>query len=92
MTGKYTIKNLNSTPLLIIKNIKTDFVKQHSLLLKTMPFIKISSEESSNATEHKDDGSGLQLAWSDCLRVRMKDTSKIKVEMLDKNDESNVIF
>ena len=92
VTGKYTIKNLNPAPLLVVKNIRTEFVKQHSFLLKTQPYVKVTCEDYTIITEHKEDGSGLQLAWSDSLRLRIKETGKILISMIDKNDENNPVF
>jgi len=43
INGKYSIKNLAVVPLLAIKNIKCDFLKENSLILKTKPYVNFST-------------------------------------------------
>ena len=92
ITGKYAIKNLNPAPMLIVKGVKCEFVKQHNFLLKTAPYIKISCDDNSICSEPKDDGSGLQLSWSENMRLKIKENGKVVVSMLDKNDNSVSVF
>lgn len=44
INGKYTIKNLNPTPLLLLKNIRCNFVKEHDFILKSKPFMQFSTD------------------------------------------------
>jgi hypothetical protein len=45
LNAKYTIKNLNPTPLLLVKNIRCSFVKEHEFIKKSKPFIQLSTED-----------------------------------------------
>lgn len=44
VTGKYTIKNLNPVPLLLIKNVRCNFVKELTLITKSKPYFQVASE------------------------------------------------
>jgi hypothetical protein len=44
VTGKYTIKNLNQHPLLLLKNFKVETVKEEKALLKSRPFLQFASD------------------------------------------------
>jgi len=59
---------------------------------KTKPFINLATEEGSTATEARPDGKGLLLTWTDSLRLRINENSRIIISLLDQNDNSSVIF
>lgn len=44
VTGKYTIRNLNPVPLLLIKNIRCNFVKELTLVTKSRPYFQVASD------------------------------------------------
>lgn len=92
VSGKYTIRNLNPTPLLLIKNVRCNFVKQHSFLIKSKPFFQAASEEGQVTTDHKEETEGLVVSWTEGLRLRVKEGSKITLSLLDKNDNGASIF
>lgn len=92
ISGKYTIKNLNPTPLLLLKNIRCSFVKEHSFITKTKPYLQAACEEVTATTDSKEEAQGLSLAWTDGLRLRVKENSKITLSLLDKNDNGASIF
>ncbi len=50
ITVKYTIRNLNPTPLLLIKNIRCTFVKELTLITKSRPCFQVASDEGQAST------------------------------------------
>jgi len=73
--------------LLIIKNIKCDFVKEHSFITKTKPYLEFKTEEGSIISDQKEEPKGLVLSWNETLRLRIKENSKINIHLLDKNEK-----
>jgi hypothetical protein len=92
VSGKYTIRNLNPTPLLLLKNLRCSFVKEHSFISKSKPFLQISSDDGQVGTEAKDEIQGLAISWSESMRLRVKEGSKVTLALLDKNDNNTAIF
>jgi hypothetical protein len=64
VSGKYTIRNLTPTPLILLKNIRCAFVKELTLVSKSKPFLQVASEEGQVATEAKEELQGLVVSWS----------------------------
>jgi hypothetical protein len=92
VSGKYTIRNLNPSPLLLLKNLRCSFVKEHSFISKSKPFLQISSDDGQVGTEAKDEIQGLAISWSESMRLRVKEGSKVTLALLDKNDNNTSIF
>jgi hypothetical protein len=92
VSGKYTIRNLNPSPLLLLKNLRCSFVKEHSFISKSKPFLQISSDDGQVGTEAKDEIQGLAISWSESMRLRVKEGSKVTLALLDKNDNNTAIF
>jgi len=44
ITGKYTIKNLNVSPLLLIRNARLDLVREDKQLIKVRPYLSFTAE------------------------------------------------
>jgi len=44
ITGKYTIKNLNACPLLLIRNARLDLVREDKQLIKVRPYLSFTAE------------------------------------------------
>ena len=59
---------------------------------KTLPFIKIAADEHSQESEIKEEVTGTVLSWVDSLRIRIKETSRVLVSMVDRNECSSNIF
>ena len=92
VTGKYTIRNLNPTPLLLIKNIRCTFVKELTLVTKSKPCFQVASEEGHATTETKDEIQNLTVSWTEILRLRVKEGSKLTLSLLDKNSNDTPVF
>jgi hypothetical protein len=67
-------------------------VKEHSFISKSKPFIEFRSEEGSVSSDPKDESKDLVFAWSEVLRLKIKDGSKFTIHLKDKNDKDNCIF
>ena len=92
ITGKYTIKNLQSSPLLLLKNFRVELVKESKLFLKARPYLQFTADEICMATEPKDEVLGTSITWGESLRLKIKENSKVTIELFDKDDTSSHIF
>ena len=92
VSAQYTIKNLPAVPLLLARNIKLELQKENKQIIKTRPYIKLTAEENNACTDAKEEVAGTTVSWNDSLRLRVKESSKITICMVDKDQESSSIF
>lgn len=75
-----------------MRNFRVQLVRENKVFLKSKPFLQLQAESVQISTEAKEQVTGLSLFWGESLRLRIKDSSKIQMKMLDRQNTANYFF